>query len=69
MFLRDRFEVLYSSMLHVAPTDEKEKKDKIEPFFDALLEKFKAVFYPGENLSLLDEMVVKWKGRSKIQDV
>ena len=37
IFSRDKFEILYSFMLHVAPTDEKEKKDKIEPFLNALL--------------------------------
>jgi len=66
MFSRNRFELLYSSMLHASggEEDEKSKKDKIEPFLNTLLKNFQAAFYPWEDLSI-DEMVVKWKGRSK----
>ena len=65
MFSRNRFELLHSSMLHVGSVgDEKATKDKIEPFLNSLLKKFQDAFYPGKNLSI-DEMVVKWKGRSK----
>ena len=64
-FPRNRFQIIYSSMLHAAYVDdEREKKDKIEPFLNLLLHKFQAAFYPDKNLSL-DEMVVKWKGRSR----
>ena len=64
-FTRNWFEIIYSSMLHaVFVKDEIEKKDKIEPFLNIVLNKFQAAFYPGQNL-LLDEMVVKWKGRSR----
>ena len=44
--------------------DDNSKKSKIEPFLNLLLVKFQSAFYPGENL-FLDEMVIKWKGRSK----
>ena len=64
-FSRNRFEMIYSSMMHASNVeDEIEKKDKIEPFLNKLLRRFQTAFYPGQNLSL-DEMVVKWKGRSK----
>ena len=52
-------------LLHAdAIGDDNSKKSKIEPFLNLLLVKFQSAFYPGENLSL-DEMVIKWKGRSK----
>ena len=64
-FSRNRFEMIYSTMLHATTVeDEIEKKDKIEPFLNSLLTKFQDAFYPERNLSI-DEMVVKWKGRSK----
>lgn len=64
-FPRNRFEIIYSSMLHASfVDDEMKKKDKIEPFLNTLLQKFQAALYPEQNLSL-DEMVVKWKGRSR----
>ena len=64
-FPRDRFEMLYSTMLHaVSIGDEQSKKEKIEPFLNMLISKFQSAFYPEKDLSL-DEMVVKWKGRSK----
>ena len=53
------------ALLHAdAIGDDNSKKSKIEPFLNLLLVKFQSAFYPGENLSL-DEMVIKWKGRSK----
>ena len=65
IFSRNRFEALYSTMLHASSIgDEQSKKDKIEPFLNLLLENIQGAFYPGQDLSL-DEMVVKWKGRSK----
>ena len=65
VFLCYRFELSYSTMLHAgAIGDDNSKKSKIEPFLNLLLVKFQSAFYPGENLSL-DEMVIKWKGRSK----
>ena len=67
LFSRNRFELLYSTMLHDgAIRDDNSKKSKIEPFLNLILVKFQSAFYPGENLSL-DEMVIKWKGRSTIQ--
>ena len=52
-------------MLHVNSIgDEKSKKDKIETFLDKLLQNFQRAYYPDKDLSL-DEMVVKWKSRSK----
>ena len=54
-------------MLHVnSIRDEKSKKDKIEPFLNKLLQNFQRAYYPDKNL-LLDEMVVKWKSRSKFK--
>ena len=65
LFPRDRFEMLYSTMLHAGSIgDEQSKKEKIEPFLNMLINKFRSAFYPEKDLSL-DEMVVKWKGRSK----
>ena len=65
LFSRNRFELLYSTMLHAgAICDDNSKKSKIEPFLNLLLVKFQSAFYPGKNLSL-DEIVIKWKGRSK----
>lgn len=67
IFSRNRFESLYSTMLHVSSVgDERSKKDKIEVFLNMLLENFQGAFYPGGDLSI-DEMVVKWKGRSKFK--
>jgi len=44
-FSRNRFEMIYSTMLHaVDVADELEKKDKIEPFLNMLLQKFQAAF-------------------------
>ncbi|XP_033113704.1 uncharacterized protein LOC117114216 [Anneissia japonica] len=63
MFSRDRFEVIYHTMLHASDIDAL-SKDKIEPFLNKLLEKFQEAFYPFQNLSL-DEMVIGWKGRWK----
>ena len=67
LFPRDRFETLYSTMLHVNSIgDEKSKRYKFEPFLNKLLQNFQRAYYPDKDLSL-DEMVVKWKGRSKFK--
>ena len=63
MFPRERFEAIYHTMLHASDIDA-QSKDKIELFFNKLLEKFQEAFYPFQNLSL-DEMVIGWKGRWK----
>ena len=40
-FTRNRFEMIYSTMLHATTVeDEIEKKDKIEPFLNSILTKF-----------------------------
>ena len=65
LFPRDRFEMLCSTMLHAGSIgDEQSKKEKFEPFLNMLISKFQSAFYPEKDLSL-DEMVVKWTGRSK----
>ena len=67
IFSQNRFKILYSTMLHVTSVgDEQSKKGKIEPFLNMLLQNFQNALYPGKDLSL-DEMVVKWKGRSKFK--
>lgn len=51
-------------MLHVNSAEDKEtKKEKIKLFLNLLLQMFQNAFYTGQDFSL-DEMVVKWKGRS-----
>lgn len=65
IFSRDRFKLIHCSMLHAASEEEEQsKKDKIEPFLNLLVKKFQDAFYLEQSLSI-DEMVVKWKGRSK----
>ena len=61
MFARDRFQDIFHTMLH-AGDEEAEGKDKIEPFMNLLLTKFRAAFYPFRELSI-DEMVIGFKGR------
>ena len=57
LFPRDRFEMIYSTMLHAGSIGDKQsKKDKSEPFLNML--KFQNAFYREKDLSL-DEMVVK----------
>ena len=63
LFPRDRFESIMHTMLHVSPT-EAVSKAKIEPFINKLVENFKKAYYPYQDVSI-DEMVIKWKGRSK----
>ncbi|GFO02956.1 PiggyBac transposable element-derived protein 4 [Plakobranchus ocellatus] len=63
MFSQTRFEMIYSTMLHVGEPDS-ERKAKIEPFVNLLIDKYNNAFTPYENLSL-DEMIVGWKGRWK----
>ena len=65
LFSRNRFQMIFSTMLHAGSVgDERSKTSKIEPFMNSLLLNFQEAFYPDKNLSI-DEMVVKWKGRSK----
>ncbi|XP_005091357.1 piggyBac transposable element-derived protein 4 [Aplysia californica] len=61
MFPRQRFQDIYHSMLHAGDKDA-EGKDKIEPFMNLLLGKFRGAFYPFQELSI-DEMVIGFKGR------
>ena len=63
VFARERFELLYHSMLHAAPVSA-EKTQKILPFLKKLVQNFQEVFYPFRNVSI-DEMVVGFKGRVK----
>lgn len=63
MFTRDRFEVLYHTMLHVGEPDSV-GNEKIEPFVNLLISKFNAVFTPFQSVSI-DEMIIGWKGRWK----
>ena len=65
-FFRSRFKILYSTMLHVTSVGDEQLKGNIEPFLNMLLQNFQDAFYPGKDLSL-DEMVVKWKDRSKFK--
>lgn len=60
---RERFEMLYSTTLHVSAPDA-EGKAKIEPFANKLIDKFNHAFVPFENVSI-DEMIIGWKGRWK----
>ncbi|BFZ21097.1 hypothetical protein BsWGS_24136 [Bradybaena similaris] len=63
MFPRDRFEIIYHTMLHCSDSAS-ENKDKIEPYMNLLIENFNQAFYPYENLSI-DEMVIGFTGRWK----
>ena len=51
-------------MLHASDNDEKKAKDKIEPFINQLIHQFQVAFYPFQ-VVLIDEMVIKYKGRWK----
>lgn len=59
---RERFEAIHHTMLHCGEVDEKKSINKIEPFLNLLVENFQNAFYPYECV-LIDEMVMKWKGR------
>ncbi|GFO29853.1 PiggyBac transposable element-derived protein 4 [Plakobranchus ocellatus] len=48
-------------MLHAGNT-QAEGKEKIVPFINLLLQKFRSAFYPYQRLSL-DEMIIGFKGR------
>ncbi|KAI8775184.1 piggyBac transposable element-derived protein 4 [Biomphalaria glabrata] len=61
MFQRERFETIYSSMLHVGEPGA-EDKNKIEPFVNSLTERFQFAFTPNQSVSI-DEMIIGWKGR------
>ncbi|GFS02920.1 PiggyBac transposable element-derived protein 4 [Elysia marginata] len=61
MFDRERFETLYSTILHVGAPNA-EGKNKIEPFHNMLITKFNAAFTPYQYVSI-DEMVVGFEGR------
>ena len=61
LFSKDRFEAIFSSMLHVGNKDS-EGKEKIEPFLNDLVTNFNKVYYPFQNLSL-NEMVIGFTGR------
>ena len=61
MFSRNKFQILFHTMLHAAEPGA-EGKSKMEPFVNDLLTSFRKQFYPFENLSV-DEMVIGWKGR------
>ena len=63
MFSLKRFQILYSTMLHVGEVDA-QGKAKIEPFVDLMVGKFNKAFTPFQNIAI-DEMVIGWKGRWK----
>ena len=63
MFDRNRFQAIFHTMLHCSEADS-EGKEKVEPFINLLLERFRAAYYPEQNLAL-DEIVVGWNGRWK----
>ena len=64
-FRRYRFEILYSTMLHINSFKKEQwKKDKIEPFLNLFSNKFQSTFYLERDVAI-DETVVKWKGHSK----
>ena len=58
----DRFETIHHTMLHVSDNNEKKAKDKIEPFMNELIHQFQSAFYLFQDV-LIDEMVIKYKGR------
>ena len=61
LFLRERFESIYFSMLHVGEPNSP-GCEKIEPFMKNLISEFQAAFYPFKEVSI-DEMTVGCKGR------
>ena len=61
MFERDRFLLLFFSMLHCGEPDA-EGKNKIEPFVNHLLENFNLAYTPFQNVAI-DEMIIGFKGR------
>ncbi|XP_067948703.1 piggyBac transposable element-derived protein 4-like [Watersipora subatra] len=61
MFSRDRFEAIYSTMLHASEVGS-QGKAKIEPFVNKLIESFQAAFYPYKEVAV-DEMVIGYNGK------
>ncbi|XP_067948848.1 piggyBac transposable element-derived protein 4-like [Watersipora subatra] len=60
MFSRDRFEAIYSTMLHASEVGS-QGKAKIEPFVNKLIESFQVAFYPYKEVAV-DEMVIGYNG-------
>lgn len=60
---RERFEILFHSMLHISSADSV-GSEKIKGFFDLSVRKFQSFYYPGQNVAV-DESGVKFKGRTK----
>lgn len=61
---RNRFQILLK-MLHFANNEDIQKGDrlgKIQPLIDIMERKFKALFYPAEDI-VIDETLVPWRGR------
>ena len=63
MFDRERFEVIYHTMLHVGEPDAT-GKTKIEPFVNRLIDSYNNAFTPYQEFSM-DEMIIGWKGHWK----
>ncbi|XP_064618404.1 piggyBac transposable element-derived protein 4-like [Liolophura sinensis] len=61
---RDRFLLLYHTMLHVCSTDpnHRTRGDKIQPLVTKLVNKFQHYFVPYKNISA-DESMIGFKGR------
>ncbi|KAI8764698.1 piggyBac transposable element-derived protein 4 [Biomphalaria glabrata] len=60
-FNRDRFLILFSTMVHSGEANA-EGKNKVEPFINKVIEKFNIAFTPHQQVSI-DEMIVGFKGR------
>ena len=63
---RNRFQIIYS-FLHfndnkTMPQNGVDKLFKIRPVYDKLIEKFKALYNMGENITI-DEAMLNWRGR------
>ena len=63
MFDRERFEVIYHTMLHFGEPDAT-GKSKIEPFMNRLIDSYNNAFTSYQEVSI-DEMIIGWKGRWK----
>lgn len=61
---RDRFLLLYHTMLHICQTDpeNRERGDKIQPLVDDLVTNFQYYFVPYQNIAA-DESMIGYKGR------